>query len=76
MNNSLEWEELKVQYQMKAGELRLPGTLVQAVIRSLEGREVQVEARTGLHLRLFREKQDIGWRNLVKGRVHSEWHLL
>ena len=76
VTDTLEWEELKAQHQTKAGEARIPGTLVQAVMKTLEGKEVQVEIRTGLHLRLFRAKGSIRWRNLVKGRVHRERHLL
>ena len=71
-----QWEEIKMQLQTKAGELRIPGSLVKAVLTTLEGGTVNAEVRIGLQRRLFRGQQDIGWRNLVKGRIHREWHQL
>ena len=40
-----QWEEIKMQLQTKAGELRIPGSLVKAVLTTLEGGGVNVEVR-------------------------------
>ena len=76
MTETEQWEETKVSYQTIAGVKRIPGTLVKAVMTTLEGGDTNVSVRTGLHRRLFRGQREIGWRNMLRGRVHKEWHKL
>ena len=76
VTGTVQWEEIKMQLQTRAGELKILGSLVKVVLTTLEGGDVNVEVRIGLHRKLFKGQKDIGWRNLLKGRVHREWHQL
>ena len=76
INAAKEWGDLKATFQTRSGVLWILGYLVRTATSELEGAYINHSTYVGLQMNLFKEQDRIGWKNLIRGRIHGTRHEL